>query len=97
MIIAESASPRTIIDLRRKGLNIKAVSKSKITEDIKSLSDYQIIVDPDSHNLAKELNNWVWLDKKGEVPLDDFNHLIDAARYYTKTVIQTKRKGQKLL
>jgi len=91
LIIAESAGPRTIMDLKSKGINIKAVSKSKIVDDIKALMDYQIIITEDSHNLAKELNNWVWLDKKGEVPLDDYNHLIDAARYCTKTMIRVKR------
>jgi phage terminase large subunit len=90
LIIAESASPRTIIDLKAQGLNVKPVSKTKIVEDIKLLDGWQIIVDPQSYNLAKELQNWVWMDKRGEVPLDDFNHLIDAARYYSKTMIASK-------
>jgi len=98
LIIAESASPRTILDLRSKGLNIKAVEKGKIIDDIKMLWDWRIIVDPDSVNLHRELNNWVWLDKKGEIPLDDFNHLIDAGRYYTRTVIKPRTsKGHRVL
>ena len=88
IIIADSAGKRTILDLHSKGINIRKVKKDKIVEDVKLLMDYEIIVHPDSFDLAKELNNWVWLDKKGEVPLDDFNHLIDAARYYSKTVLK---------
>jgi hypothetical protein len=29
----------------------------------------------------RELSSYVWLDKKGEVPSDENNHLIDAFRY----------------
>lgn len=92
LIKAENASPRTIKDLKSKGYNIQAVSKNKIVEDIKVLKDYHIIVDPSSLNLGSELNKWVWLDKKGDVPLDDFNHLIDAGRYGTMLHIQPQRK-----
>lgn len=89
LIVCESASPRTRIDLKAKGgYNIIPVVKGKIVDDVKELSNWEIIVDPSSYNLGKELNAWVWLDKKGEVPLDDFNHLIDAARYYTMTMIK---------
>lgn len=98
LIIAESANPRTIIDLRSQGLNIKAVEKGKIVDDIKMLQDWTIIVDPESYNLQKELNNWTWLDKKGEVPLDDFNHLLDAGRYYTRMNIKPMTtKGHRIL
>lgn len=98
LIIAESANPRTIIDLKHKGLNVKAVQKGRIIDDVKMLMDYQIIVDPESHNLEKELNGWIWLDKRGEVPLDDYNHLIDALRYYARTVILPyKKRGIRLL
>lgn len=98
LIIAESASPRTIIDLRSQGLNIKPVEKGKIIDDIKMLQDWIIIIDPESYNLQKELNNWTWLDKKGEVPLDDFNHLLDAARYYTRMNIKPMTtKGHRIL
>jgi phage terminase large subunit len=99
LIIADSAAIRTILDLKGQGLNIKAVSKGLINDDIKMLLDWQIIVDPESFNLQKELNNWVWLDKKGEVPIDSDNHLIDAGRYYSRTVIKpiSKHKGHRAL
>lgn len=98
LIIAESASPRTIIDLRSQGLNVRAVQKGRILDDVKMLMDWQIVVDPDSYNLEKELNGWIWLDKKGEVPLDDFNHLIDASRYYTRMIIKPRTsKGHRIL
>ena len=46
------------------------------------MQDYELVITEDSHNLSKELSNYIWNDKKAGVPIDDFNHLIDAARYY---------------
>jgi len=96
LIIADSAGLRTINDLKAKGLNIRSVHKNKIIEDIKTLMDYVLVIDPESVNLAKELQNWVWLDKKGQVPIDANNHLIDALRYIACTLIKPNvRTGQK--
>jgi len=90
LIIAESANPRTITDLKKKDgsiksmpLNIRAVKKDgTVSEWLKSLQDYKLIVTEDSYNLVKELNNYVWSDQKAGIPIDAFNHLIDAFRYY---------------
>ena len=81
LIVADSQSTRTIIDLKKKGLNIIPVVKPKIIERVKALSDYELIVDPNSYNMERELNSWVWLDKRGEVPIDEMNHLIDSGSY----------------
>ena len=81
LIVADSAGLRIIGDLDKKGLNIESCVKNKIIDDVKAIKDYTIIVTETSFNLVKELNTWVWLDKKGEVPLDDNNHLIDPLRY----------------
>jgi len=99
LIIADSAATRTIQDLAGQGLNIKEVEKGRIIDDIKMLFEYEIIVDPSSYNFGKELNGWIWLDKKGEIPLDILNHLIDAMRYYARTIIKPffKRQEQKAL
>ena len=81
LIIADSAEPRLISELKMSGCNIKPIEKPKITDSIALLQDYELIIDADSTNLIKELNNYSWHDKKSEVPIDDFNHLIDALRY----------------
>lgn len=87
LIVADSAATRTIQDLKGQGYNIEGVVKGKIIDDIKLLWDYKIIVDPNSPNLSRNLNNWIWLDKKGEIPIDTDDDLIDAARYYTRRII----------
>lgn len=92
LIIADSAATRTIQDLQGKGINIKAVEKGKIIDDIKMLHDWTLIIDESSSNLVRELNSWVWLDKKGEIPCDFENHLIDAMRYICKTIIKPFKK-----
>ena len=81
LIIADSSGKRTIQDLTNAKLNVKPTVKNPIIEDVKKLWGYKIIVTPTSYNLSKNLNNWVWLDKKGEIPIDIDDDAIDAGRY----------------
>lgn len=81
LIIADSAEPRLIAELKMSGCNIKPIEKPKITDSIALLQDYELIIDADSTNLIKELNNYSWHDKKSKVPIDAYNHLIDSLRY----------------
>lgn len=93
LIVADSAGKRNIVDLRDiYGFNIKPVSKNNIADDIKLISGYDLIIDPNSPNLEKELLSWEWADKKGEVPLDAFNHAIDAGRYIAQTLLNIDRR-----
>lgn len=96
LIVADSQATRTIEDLERKKLNIIPAQKQKITEDIKVLKDYTLVVTERSYNLVRELNTWVWLDKKGDVPLDDNNHLLDSMRYAFNFLVKPKRKGLRI-
>ena len=93
LIIADSAEPRLIAELKISGCNIKPIEKPKITDSIALLQDYELIIDADSTNLIKELNNYSWHDKKSEVPIDDFNHLIDALRYVVWNFIGATNKS----
>lgn len=81
LIIADSAEPRLILELKSKGLNIKGIEKPKIIDRIALLQDWEIIVDPESINVIKELNNYVWHDKKSQTPIDDYNHHLDEIGY----------------
>ena len=81
LIIADSAEPRLISDLRTKGINIKPVKKGKIEEGITLMQDFKLIVDKESQDIARELNNYSYLDKGSKLYIDDYNHIIDAARY----------------
>jgi phage terminase large subunit len=45
------------------------------------MQDYQLIVSPESTNIAKELNNYVYADKGSKLYVDNYNHAIDGIRY----------------
>lgn len=83
LIIGDSAEPRLISELKQRGVNIKEAEKGQgsVSAGLLGMQDYQLIVHPDSHNLKKELRNYVWLDSTAKLVIDDYNHLIDAARY----------------
>ena len=82
LIVAESATPRTNYDLGKYFKGLVPVSKTKtVAEWLRKMQDYELIITEDSYNLEIELSNYVWSDKRAGIPMDGFNHLIDAARY----------------
>jgi len=83
LIIGDAADARLIYELGRR-FNIKPANKKSgsVQEGIKLMQDFEIIVTDDSPNIAKSLNNYVWSDKKGQVPEHAFSHICDAIRYY---------------
>ncbi len=94
LIICDNSEPRLIRELKNLGVNIKPTVKKSgsILSGIALMQDYQIIVDRDSEGIIKELNNYAWKDK-GTVPVDKFNHYIDAIRYAMMYLIQGKSSG----
>jgi phage terminase large subunit len=81
LIIADSAEPRLIEDLRHLGVNIKPVKKGTIESGITRMLDYELIITPESTNVAKEMNNYIYADKGSKLFVDNYNHAIDAIRY----------------
>ena len=84
LIIADNSEKRLIHDLRTKGgFNIHPCVKGagSIKKGITDIQSFDIIVCGESHNLVRELSNYVWNDKKSGIPVDNNNHLCDAFRY----------------
>ena len=87
LIVADSAEPKSIEELRRLRWTVDGVKKGKdsIMFGINLLRGYTINVDAGSKNLIKELEQYRWkVDKNGDslnVPIDNYNHAIDALRY----------------
>jgi len=81
LIIADSAEPRLIKEIRQRGFNIRPCVKGpdSIRAGIKKIQEYELVVD--GVNLGKELNNYVWSDKKSDTPIDAYNHILDSLRY----------------
>ena len=83
LIIADSAEPRLIFEVAAKGLNVQKAVKgpNSVLYGLSKMLEYKIIVTPESDNLIDELSNYVWNDKKAGLPIDKYNHGIDAMRY----------------
>ena len=81
LIIADSSEPRLIADLKHLGVNIKPVKKGTIESGITRMQDYHLVVSPESTNIAKELNNYIFSDKASKLYVDSYNHAIDGIRY----------------
>ena len=83
LIIADSAEDRLISDLKAKGINIRGAKKGRILNDIKILQSWQIVVDPQSLDIQRELQTYIWLDKEShQVPIDKNNHALDCGLRY---------------
>ena len=95
LIVGDSAEPRLLYELKAKGCNIvKAIKgQGSITYGIALLQDYDLIIEENSINLIKELNNYSWLEKKSKTPQDKFNHIIDAIRYAVSYQLQNPNRG----
>ena len=93
-IKADCAEPKSIDELREAGLyHVRAARKGKdsVNNGIQYIQDYEIIVHPRCVNFITEISNYTWAeDKFGakiNVPIDDFNHLMDAMRYALEDVL----------
>ena len=98
LIFADSAEPKTIEEIRRSGFNIGPTVKGadSITFGISILQEQKILVTANSINLIKEFRNYTWdKDKNGgklNKPIDDWNHAIDAIRYFA--MMKLKKTAQ---
>ena len=96
LIVADSAEPRLIAELSNQRCNIVATEKGagSITAGLALMQDYEIVLEPNSQNIAKELNNYIYSDKKSGLVIDNYNHAIDAIRYNVFYHLSNPNKGQ---
>jgi len=83
VIIADSADPKSIEELRRLGYrNIRGAVKGSdsVRAGIQKLRGFQVHVNPESVNLINEYYNYAYRTGTDQ-PIDAYNHLIDAFRY----------------
>ena len=95
-VIADSAEPKSIEDLRRRGWNIRGVDKGQdsVRAGIDKVKQYKINVHSDSMNTIKELRNYSWkrdfkTNQATNKPEDDNNHSLDAVRYVVMMKLKT--------
>lgn len=95
-IIADSAEPKSIDELKGFGLRVFPARKGKdsIMNGVQFIQDFEIIVHPRCVNFITEISNYTWdtdkLGNKINKPIDDFNHLMDAMRYALERFITGK-------
>jgi phage terminase large subunit len=96
LIVGDSAEKRLIYELKQKGCNIVESIKGagSITYGISLLQDYDLVIDEQSINLIKELNNYSWLEKKSKTPIDRWNHCLDGIRYSVSYQLQNPNRGK---
>lgn len=96
-ITADSAEPKSIDELKGMGLHVRGAAKGKdsIQNGIQWIQDLEIIIHPRCVNFLTEISNYTWdTDKFGaklNVPIDDFNHLMDAMRYALEQYIKNNK------
>lgn len=87
-VIADSAEPKSIEDLRRAGIIIKGATKGRdsIMFGISMMHEQEYLVTSNSVNVINEFRYYCWdTDRNGNKlnkPIDNFNHAIDAIRYH---------------
>lgn len=87
LIIADSAEPKSIDEIKKYGLNIIGASKGpgSVSQRIQFVQQQRISVTKRSTNIIKEYRNYLWqTDKEGKIinePQDFLNHAMDALGY----------------
>ncbi len=84
LIIADSAEPKSIKELRSYGIKIKGADNKDIDFGLSVMQEFELVVV--GKNAVEEFENYSYkMNKAGEslgVPVDDWNHIIDPTRYY---------------
>lgn len=87
LVIADSAEPKSIAEIKSKGINIKEAQKGRgsVLQGIQYVQQQRISVTNRSLNLLREYRNYLWItDKNGKIinePQEFLNHCMDAIRY----------------
>lgn len=94
LVIADSAEPKSIDEIRSYGLNILPTEKGKdsVTHGIQLVQEQKIAVTKRSVNIIKEYRNYLWeTDKDGKIlnePEHAFSHTMDAIRYALSSIVK---------
>jgi phage terminase large subunit len=96
-IIADSAEPKSIEELKRLGWRITGAKKGadSIINSIDVLKRYKINITRNSVNLRNELARYKWRTHRSGKPLnepvDTWNHLIDPLRYVALNKLKSNK------
>jgi phage terminase large subunit len=104
LVIADSAEPKSIDEIKSYGVNIAPALKGpdSVKHGIKTVQDQRIMVTRRSVNLLKEYRNYLWrCDRDGRIdpgtPESGSDHLCDALRYSINSLIPVMRKKEMII
>ena len=100
-IVADSAEPKSIREIKLEGFNIRGSVKGqdsiRLTIDI--VKRYKLNILESSENAIKEVKNYVWQKDystnkfKNDKPIDDYNHILDPLRYIAEYKLGKRSSG----
>ena len=100
LVIADSAEPKSIDDVKSYGVNIVGAEKGKdsVRYGIQTVQSQRISMTRQSIDLIKEYRNYLWqIDKDGRilnVPENGFDHCMDALRYAIMSLIPIQKRNE---
>ena len=100
LVVADSAEPKSIDEIRTFGVNITGAEKGadSVRHGIKQVQDQRMLITKNSIDIIKEYRNYVWkTDKDGiiqPVPESGFDHSMDAIRYAITSLVPVKRRDE---
>jgi len=95
LVVADSAEPKSIDEIKGYGVNIVGAEKGKdsVNNTIQLVQDQRISITKRSLNIIREYRNYLWkVDKNGKilnVPEEEFKHSMDAGGYAMASIIKT--------
>ncbi len=99
-VVADSAEPKSIRELKRSGVRIKGVEKGSdsIRTGIQLVQGLDLLVTARSIDIISELRKYSWKEDRDGItmnqPVDAFNHAMDAIRYAFMDMLQSKTSGR---
>jgi len=93
LVIADSAEPKSIDEIKSYGINIQPASKGSdsVEHGIQFIQDKRMSMTKRSINVIKEYRNYLWkTDKDGKIlniPEHSFSHSMDAIRYAMSSLV----------
>ena len=93
LVVADSAEPKSIDELRLHGVNVMAANKGQgsVLQGIQNVQAQRISVTKRRMNIIKEYQQYLWMkDKDNDNPINEpqgfLNHAMDAIRYGLETI-----------
>ena len=97
IVVADSAEPKSIDEIRKHGINIVPSEKGpgSVNQGIQLVQEQKILYTKRSYNIASEYRNYLWIrDKDGKIlnkAEHGFNHAMDGIRYFFQNHLKNRR------